>query len=89
MIVWRALTIVRLRLPRKARGEYSSKSPVMNRLMEHQQKRDAHVHKMQTIQAKIAAKHAKEQTSEKLDKPVDDNVKLRQRKGASKATADG
>jgi hypothetical protein len=61
----------------------------MNRLMEHQQKRDAHVHKMQTIQAKIAAKHATEQTDGRQGKPRDDDTKLRQRKkGASKAAAD-
>jgi hypothetical protein len=61
----------------------------MNRLMEHQQKRDAHEHKMQAIQAKIAAKHKTEQAAGRQDKLDGDGKKLRQRKGASKATADG
>ena len=57
----------------------------MNRLMEHQQKRDALEHKMQSIQAKIAAKHATEQAASGQDKLAEDK-KLRQRKGATKAT---
>lgn len=61
----------------------------MNRLMEHQQKRDAHVHRMQAIQAKIAAKHATEKTEGIQGKLRDDDNKLRQRKkGSSTATAD-
>jgi hypothetical protein len=75
-----------LALLQKARGEYTSKSKVMNRLMEHQHKRDAHEHKMQNIQAKIAAKHATEQPAGRQSKLGGDDKKLRQRKGASKAT---
>lgn len=61
----------------------------MNRLMEHQEKRDAHVQKMQTIQAKISAKRAKEATVETKEHKLGSNVvELRQRKSASKATAE-
>eukprot|EP01046_Picozoa_sp_COSAG06_P010697 COSAG06_NODE_589_length_13988_cov_250.649435_6_plen_67_part_00 len=52
----------------------------MNRLMDHQKKRDDHMARMKTIQAKIATTHTAETTAETKSEPGG-NTTLRQRKG--------
>ena len=82
--------------PQKKRGEYSSDSALMNRIMEHQEKRNDHEAKMADIQLRIAKElAAKEKGAKKLSGEGGDGggagegkgaeqSTLRQRKGAAK-----
>jgi len=73
----------------KKKGEFSTKSKLLERIMEHQEKRDSHEEKMANIQKKIAVAHAKQTTGDKggggAKAEAAGDKTLRQRKAAQTA----
>lgn len=72
----------------KKRGELGTKSELLDQMMAHQEKRDAHEDKLTKIKNEKAGQASKPAGQKK--EPVRSNVALRQRVGAkpSKAQAD-